>query len=36
VHVPAQLAWFGPSCTTWMFSFERSTQQQEQHQLLHT
>jgi hypothetical protein len=23
VHVPAQLAWFGPACTTWMFSFER-------------
>jgi hypothetical protein len=23
VHVPKQLAWFGPACTTWMFSFER-------------
>ena len=24
VHVPAQLAWFGPAHTTWMFAFERS------------
>ena len=23
VHVPDQLAWFGPSNTTWMFAFER-------------
>ena len=23
VHVPSQLAWFGPARTTWMFSFER-------------
>lgn len=23
VHVPKQLAWFGPACTTWMFAFER-------------
>jgi hypothetical protein len=23
VHVPAQLAWFGPARTTWMFAFER-------------
>lgn len=24
VHIPKQLAWFGPACTTWMFSYERS------------
>ena len=23
LHIPAQLSWFGPANTTWMFSFER-------------